>query len=69
MEIVGWFTDASLLIREHTLRYVLRNRKTDQVLFVVNFALQPITQEAEEAVAEKEAGDGKEGGAKDEDLD
>lgn len=39
------------------LRYVLRNRKTDDVLFVVNFALTPITKEAEEMVAEKEAQD------------
>lgn len=43
--------------REHMLRYVLRNRKTDDVLFVVNFALTPITKEAEEMVAEKEAQD------------
>ena len=44
--------------REHTLRYVLRNRKTDDVLFVVNFALIPITKEAEEEVAKKEPGVG-----------
>lgn len=49
--------------REHTLRYVLRNRKTDEVLFVVNFALIPISKEAEESVAQL---DGAEEGKKDE---
>jgi hypothetical protein len=33
---------------------VLKNRKTDQVLFVVNFALLPITNEAEVGVGEDE---------------
>lgn len=57
--------------REHTLRYVLKNRKTDEVLFVVNFALLPITKEAEDEVEKKEAGeDAKEDAtAQDDELD
>jgi hypothetical protein len=40
--------------REHHLRYVLKNRATDEVIFVVNFALLPITDEAKAARAKLE---------------
>ena len=58
-----------MLIREHTLRYVLRNRKTDQVLFVVNFALIPLTKEVEESVEGEDADEDKKNGAGDDEID
>jgi hypothetical protein len=51
---------------------VLKNRKTNQVLFVVNFALIPINKEAEDALDEKLAGgdnEKKDDETQDDDLD
>ena len=60
--------------RSHALRYVLKNRKTDEPLFVVVFTLLPKDQVEEEEKPVEDAGD-KKGEAKassagdDDDLD
>jgi hypothetical protein len=62
-------TDEAVTNREHTLRYVLKNRKTDEVLFVVNFALIPIAKDAEEEVTKEAGEDEKDEAAQDDELD
>jgi hypothetical protein len=50
---------------------VLKNRETNEVLFVVNFALIPIDKKAEETVDEKKAekDDAKDNEPDDDELD
>ncbi|KAM0717730.1 hypothetical protein Q7P37_007582 [Cladosporium fusiforme] len=54
-------------LRTHSLRYVLKDRSTDETLFVVIFTLKP--KDGEEAAAEVEGGEKKKEEKEDADLD